>query len=78
MNWTERIVTDPGVCGGRPRIKGARITVEFLLGLKAAGWTEQAILENYPHLGTDDLRAVFAYAESIIKDESFIPTMPAA
>lgn len=76
MDWTNRIVTDPDVCGGRPRIKGTRITVEFLLGLKAAGWSEQRILENYPHLAADDLQAVFAYAEAIIKDETFIPVTP--
>ncbi len=73
MNWSERIVTDQGICGGRPRVKGTRITVEFLLGLKAAGWSEEQILENYPHLAREDLQAVFAYAQSILEDESFVP-----
>lgn len=73
MNWSERIVTDAGTCGGRPRVKGTRITVEFLLGLKAAAWSEEQILENYPHLTREDLQAVFAYAQSILEDESFVP-----
>ena len=73
MDWNERIVTDENTCGGRPRIKGTRISVEFLLGLKAAGWSEGHILENYPHLTHDDLQAVFAYAHSIFEDESFLP-----
>ncbi len=73
MDWNERIVTDANTCGGRPRIKGTRISVEFLLGLKAAGWNEEQILENYPHLTRDDLQAVFAYAQSILADESFLP-----
>ena len=73
MDWSERIVTDPGTCGGRPRVKGTRISVEFLLGLKAAGWREEQILENYPHLALEDLQAVFAYAQSILEDESFVP-----
>jgi uncharacterized protein (DUF433 family) len=73
MAWNERIVTDADTCGGRPRIKGTRISVEFLLGLKAAGWSEQQILENYPHLTSEDLQAVFAYAQSILEDESFVP-----
>jgi uncharacterized protein (DUF433 family) len=73
MNWSERIVTDLGTCGGRPRVKGTRITVEFLLGLKAAGWSEEQILENYPHLAREDLQAVFAYVQSILEDESFVP-----
>lgn len=73
MNWSERIVTDAGTCGGRPRVKGTRITVEFLLGLKATGWSEEQILDNYPQLARDDLQAVFAYAQSILEDESFVP-----
>jgi uncharacterized protein (DUF433 family) len=73
MDWNERIVTDGNICGGRPRIKGTRISVEFLLGLKAAGWSEEQILENYPHLTRDYLQAVFAYAHSIFEDESFLP-----
>ena len=73
MDWSERIVTDAGICGGRPRIKGTRMSVEFLLGLKAAGWSEEQILDNYPHLTRDDLKAVFAYAQSILEDESFVP-----
>jgi uncharacterized protein (DUF433 family) len=73
MDWNERIVTDGNICGGRPRIKGTRISVEFLLGLKAAGWSEEQILENYPHLTHDDLQAVFAYVHPILEDESFMP-----
>ena len=73
MEWSERIVTDAGICGGRPRVKGTRISVEFLLGLKAAGWSEEQILEDYPHLTREDLQAVFAYAQSILEDESFVP-----
>jgi uncharacterized protein (DUF433 family) len=78
MDWTDRIVTDADICGGRPRVRGTRITVEFLLGLKAAGWSEEQILENYPHLTREDLQAVFAYAQAILQDEVFIPTTPTA
>lgn len=73
MDWNERIVTHTNMCGGRPRIKGTRISVEFLFGLKATGWTDEQILENYPHLTRDDLQAIFAYAQSILEDESFLP-----
>ena len=73
MEWSDRIVSDPDTCGGRLRIKGTRIAVEFVFGLKTAGWTESQILENYPHLTLDDLRAAFAYAQSILQDESFVP-----
>ena len=73
MERYERITTNAGTCGGRPRIKGTRISVDFLLGLKAAGWSEERILENYPHLTREDLQAMFAYAKSILEDESFVP-----
>lgn len=56
-----------------PRVKSTRISVEFLLGLKAAGWSEAQILQNYPRFTRDDLQAVFAYAQSILDDESFVP-----
>ena len=55
-----------------PLSKGTRLTVEFLLGLKASGWSEQMILENYLHITEVDLRAVFAFAQSLIGEESFL------
>ena len=73
MDWKERIVTDADTCGGRPRVKGTRLTVEFVLGLKAAGWSEQQIMEEYPDLSQDDLRAIYGYAQAILQDDSFLP-----
>lgn len=73
MNWAARIESNPDICGGRPRVKGTRLTVEFLLGLKAAGWSEAQILEGYPHLCDDDLRAVFAFAQALLEEEKYRP-----
>lgn len=73
MNWVERIESHPDICGGRPRVKGTRLTVEFLLGLKAAGWSEVQILEGYPNLCADDLRAVFAFAQAMLEEEKYRP-----
>jgi uncharacterized protein (DUF433 family) len=73
MDWKERIDSNPEVCGGRPRIKGTRLTVEFLLSLKAAGWSEDAILREYPQLGADDLKAVFAFIQAVIEQDRFFP-----
>ncbi|MBY0401013.1 DUF433 domain-containing protein [Myxococcota bacterium] len=73
MSWQERIGSDPAVCGGRPVIKGTRLTVEFVLGLKAAGWSESAVLENYPQLNEDDLRAVYSFAQAMIEEEKYGP-----
>lgn len=73
MNWKDRIVTDSDVLVGKPVVKGTRLSVEFLLGLKAAGWSDEQILENYPQLTANDLQAVFAFAGALIKDEEFLP-----
>jgi uncharacterized protein (DUF433 family) len=73
MDWKQLIVTEPEICGGRPRVRDTRLTVEFLLGLKAAGWQEKQILENYPTLKPDHMQAVYAYAQAILRDESFLP-----
>ena len=72
MNWKDHIVTTPEVCGGRPRIKDTRLTVEFLLGLIAEGWGEKEILENYPFLVAEDIRAAVAFAHEVIKEESYL------
>ncbi len=73
MNWMDRIDSDQAICGGRPHIKGTRLTVEFVLGLKAAGWTEALILENYRQLCDEDLRAVFSFAQAMIEEEKYRP-----
>lgn len=61
MNWQDRIVSDKDILLGKPVIKGTRISVEFIFDRMANGWTEQTILDNYPHLVKEDLQAVFAY-----------------
>ncbi len=68
MDWENRITTDPKIMVGKPTIAGTRITVEFILGRLADGWTEKEILDNYPRLTPEDLRAVFAFAADCMKD----------
>lgn len=72
MDWRDRIQIDPDICGGRPRVKGTRLTAEFLLSLKATGWRDAMILDSYPHLHEEDLRAVFAFAQSLIEEKAFL------
>jgi uncharacterized protein (DUF433 family) len=57
-----RITHNPGVMGGKPCIRGLRITVGTILGLLASGLTKQRILEAYPYLEPEDLDDVLAYA----------------
>ena len=57
-----RITTDAGKCGGRPCIRGMRITVYDVLSYLAAGMTPQQILADFPYLTQDDIQACLAYA----------------
>ena len=57
-----RITHDPAVMGGRPCIRGIRVTVGTILGLLASGRTMDEILQAYPYLERDDIRAALAYA----------------
>lgn len=60
----ERITVDPGICGGRPCIRGMRIRVSDVLDLLAAGEKRERILKDYPYLESADIDAVLAYAAS--------------
>ena len=69
MNWRDYIVSTPDVIGGKPRVDGTRLGVAFLLDLFAQGWTQEQVLESYPHLTPEALRAVFAFAAETSQDE---------
>jgi uncharacterized protein (DUF433 family) len=68
MDWRIYIETNENILLGKPVIKGTRISVEHIIDLLASGWTEHQILENYPRLTKENLQAVFAYIQDIIKD----------
>jgi uncharacterized protein (DUF433 family) len=57
-----RITHDPAVMGGKPCIRGLRVTVGTILGLLASGQTRERILQAYPYLEAEDLDAALAYA----------------
>lgn len=73
MNWQQHIVSDNHILLGKPTIKGTRISVELLLELLSLGWTETQILESYPSLSGESLRAVFAYLKDCIQQELYFP-----
>ena len=73
MDWHPYITADPTVLGGKPVARGTRLAVDFILGLFAAGWTTQQIIENYPDLTPESLRAVFAFAAESLGDETLYP-----
>jgi len=62
MDVLDRITHDPAVMGGRPCIRGLRVTVGTIVGLLAAGETEAQILHAYPYLEPGDVQAALAYA----------------
>jgi uncharacterized protein (DUF433 family) len=65
-----RTAADPKIFGGKPIVRGMRISVELILSLRAQGQTVDAILDDWPELEADDVRACLAYAHAAIADES--------
>ncbi len=65
----ELIVSDPAILGGKPCVRGTRLSVEFLLELVASGATQEHILAQYPQLTQDGLAAAFRYAADVLKGE---------
>jgi uncharacterized protein (DUF433 family) len=62
MDYRQRITIEPGKRGGKPCIRGLRITVDDVLSYLASGMTEADILADFPDLEADDFRAVYAFA----------------
>jgi uncharacterized protein (DUF433 family) len=67
----ERITTNPNICNGKPIIRGMRITVSTVLEYLAAGESVEQILEAYPILEPEDIKACLAYAKKL-SDKSIL------
>ena len=70
QNLMARITVNPMIFGGKPIIRGLRISVELILSLLAQGETAERILEDYPDLDPEDIRACLAYAHAVIAQDS--------
>ena len=68
----DRVVFDPNILGGKPVIKGTRISVEFILQLLASGMDISEILEEYPRLEREDILAAIEYAAKTLANEQII------
>ena len=68
-----RISSDPAVMMGKPCIKGTRITVELILRKLGAGRSFADVLDAYPHLTEEDLRAALAFAADYMQHETVLP-----
>jgi uncharacterized protein (DUF433 family) len=71
-----RITIDPGVCHGKPCVRGLRYPVETLLELLSSGMTHDAIIADYPDLEREDLLAVLAYAALLARTRRLQPVGP--
>ena len=69
----DRIIIDPEIMVGKPVIKGTRITVNLIIQLLANGATETEILEDYPDLKKEDIKAALLYASNCLDREEIIP-----
>ncbi len=71
----KRITVNPEVMVGKPVIKGTRIPVDTIIRLMAQGMTQEEILEDYPKLEKDDIKAALEYAASLAEGESVFPIL---
>lgn len=72
MGWRERIERRPEVLGGKPVIRGTRIAVELILQRLGDGWSEEQLLESWPHITREDIRAAQAYAASALSSDETV------
>ena len=68
----QQIAFDPGILGGKPHIKGPRLSIEFLLELFASGATRDEILKKYPQLTAEAIEEALRYAAGAVKNEILI------
>lgn len=67
----QRITVNSEVCGGKPTVRGLRFPVSRLLGLLAAGETQESILKSYPYLEAEDIQEALSYA-AFLADEQVV------
>jgi uncharacterized protein (DUF433 family) len=66
MDWQAYIHRDPAILGGKPVFRGTRLGVGFILEHLAEGWTDAELLEQFPTLKSDHIRAAQAYAAQVM------------
>lgn len=73
MDMNERIAVDPNILDRKPIIRGTRMSVEFIVGLLAQGWSIDDVIREYNHLSREDIQACLAYAHQLLADEKLYP-----
>ena len=72
MTTADHIVVDPKIMAGQPVIKGTRITVALVLRELGRGATPAEIIDQYPHLKIEDIRAAATYAADVVSGETLL------
>lgn len=67
------VVVDLAILPGKPIVRGTRLSVEFVVGLLADGWSEADVLRNYPNLSHEDVVACLRYAADVLRAEKLYP-----
>jgi uncharacterized protein (DUF433 family) len=75
MSEPARIILDPAILAGKPVVRGTRLSVDFIIGLLADGWTDAEVLRNYPGLVREDITACLAYARDVLRSEKVYPSL---
>jgi uncharacterized protein (DUF433 family) len=74
--YAERIVRNPQICGGEPVLKGTRVTLRTVLASLAQGDSVEDILEDFPSLKPEDVRAAIAFAAASAEEDLPLPAIP--
>lgn len=76
MDYTQHIVRDTKVCGGQAVIRGTRVTIRTILASLAEGATAEQIVQDFPTLTEDDVRAVIAFAAASTQEDLPVSSTP--
>ncbi len=76
MDYQRFIIRDPQICGGQPVIKGTRVTLRTILASLAEGATIEEILEDFPTLKEEEVRAVIAFAAVSAEEDLPVLELP--
>jgi uncharacterized protein (DUF433 family) len=78
MDYLDRIVRNPAICGGEPVIRDTRVTLRTVLASLAEGDSVETLLTDYPTLTEQDIRAVIAFAAASAEEDLPLPEIPRA
>lgn len=76
MNYLEHFTRDPHICGGETVIKGTRVTLSTVLASLAEGAETEEILQDFPTLREEDIKAVIAFAARSAQEDLPLPAVP--